>query len=123
MKIRSGFVSNSSSSSFVVIGCSLPKKLQKRLAEKLGVDVETDDWMYDGILTEKFGMEVISTEDSVDGGYVFGKVLVNVSSDGEYMERKTITFNEMREMKNKLHDILGDDLDVNVALHIGTRPS
>ena len=122
MKIRNGFVSNSSSSSFVVIGCSLPKKLQKRLAEKLGMTSGDDnEWMYDGTVEEKFKMGVISTEDSTDGGYIFGDVLADVSSDGEYMERTTIPFDKLKKVEAKIHEILGED--VPVAIHMGTRPS
>jgi hypothetical protein len=106
----------------VVIGCSLPKKLQKRLADKLGMTSGDDnEWMFDGTLEEKFDMGVISTEDSTDGGYVFGDVLADVSSDGEYLERMTIPFDKLKKTEAKIHEILGED--VPIAIHLGTRPS
>jgi len=107
----------------VVIGCSLPKKLQKSLAEELGVeDNEDNDWMYDGRTEAKFGMRIISTEDSTDGGYIFGEVLADISSDGgDYMERTTIPFEKLKRVETKIHKLLGED--VPVAIHMGTRPS
>ena len=40
MKIRNGFVSNSSSSSFVLIGCKLS---EKEITEKLAISLDDDD--------------------------------------------------------------------------------
>lgn len=44
MKIRSGFVSNSSTSSFVILGYKLTAKLQKHLIE-VGVVPPKDKWV------------------------------------------------------------------------------
>ena len=122
MKMRSGFVSNSSSSSFIVIGCPLTKQLKQTLAEKLGeADDKDDNWINDGTVSEKYGMDVLYTEDSEDQGYLFGKILANVSSDGDYLERQTIPFQQMKDVETKIHSILGNDVPVD--LHLGTRPS
>lgn len=40
MKVRNGFVSNSSSSSFVLIGCQLS---EKEIVEKLNINIDGDD--------------------------------------------------------------------------------
>lgn len=40
MKIRNGFVSNSSSSSFVLVGCKLS---EKEIAAKLNINMDDDD--------------------------------------------------------------------------------
>lgn len=120
--MRSGFVSNSSSSSFIVIGCPLTKQLKQTLAEKLGeADDKDDNWINDGTVSEKYGMDVLYTEDSEDQGYLFGKILANVSSDGDYLERQTIPFQQMKDVETKIHSILGNDVPVD--LHLGTRPS
>lgn len=48
MKIRNGFVSNSSSSSFIIVGICNKSKIQA-LLKKIGWDSEKDDDWYDRI--------------------------------------------------------------------------
>jgi hypothetical protein len=63
MKIRNGFVSNSSTSSFVIVGFKLPsKKVAKSLYEKYPDDVY---------------------KDSYNQEYTFGKVLLDVDDTKE----------------------------------------
>ena len=93
MKIRNGFVSNSSSSSFVVLGI------------KSDDDLENDE--FDSIYVE-------SDEDY----YVTGMEI----SDDEYLEETETSLTELNEMAEKVAKALNVPVS-EVKLFTGTRPS
>lgn len=51
MKVRSGFVSNSSSSSFLIYGCGVKTDIIKQIASKLNKDVDDldDDYFFNDL--------------------------------------------------------------------------
>jgi hypothetical protein len=101
MKIRNGFVSNSSSSSFIIVGVKNNKPLDESDLPK--------------------GIESLYVEGS-EYDYVTGIVLADVSDDGDYLEEKSISFSEINEMAEKVSTALNVDID-EVKLIMGTRPS
>jgi len=122
MKTRNGFVSNSSSSSFVIVGTKLTKKLENRLKEKLDVKPTDEDWQYekeDEIA--KLGISILYTEDSKDGCYTVGKVLADVGSDGDYLEKQSYSLEQLVIMAGAVRRVLGNDTDIKLMM--GTRPS
>jgi len=122
MKTRQGFVSNSSSSSFVIVGTKLTKKLEAAIKEKLGVAAGDDDWQYekeDEI--HKLGIEILYTEDTKDGCYTVGKVLADVASDGDCLESQSYSIDDLTKMAKEVRKVLGENVDVKLMM--GTRPS
>jgi hypothetical protein len=101
MKIRQGFVSNSSSSSFVIIGV-------KRSGS------------YDDIMeNEDLGNEIDSLYVEASGyDYITGIIL----SDDEYLEESCTSFTKLQEMATKVAEALKVDIS-EVELITGTRPS
>jgi len=97
MKIRNGFVSNSSSSSFVILGVKQHGDSDKKNLPK--------------------GIESIYVEES-DYDYVLGIVI----DDDEYLEGTSTSFTELQEMAKKISEALNVDIN-QVELITGTRPS
>jgi hypothetical protein len=100
MKVRNGFVSNSSSSSFVIIGV-------KRSGE------------YEEIMeNEKFekGIRTLYVEER-DYDYITGVVL----SDDDELETTCTTFEQFQEMAQKVATALNVDIK-EVKLITGCRP-
>lgn len=97
MKIRNGFVSNSSSSSFVVIGVKRDNEDDEELLEEIGLS------------------SLYVEADSYD--YITGIVI----TDDEYMEISNTSFLELQEMAQKVADALKVDIS-EVELITGTRP-
>lgn len=101
MKIRQGFVSNSSSSSFVIIGV-------KRSGD------------YDDIMENEDlgnGIDSLYVEAS-EYDYITGIIL----SDDEYLEESCTSFTQLQEMAIKVAEALKVDIS-EVELITGTRPS
>lgn len=99
MKIRNGFVSNSSSSSFVVVG-----------VKRNGDSEEIME-------NESFGNKIRSLYiDEKDFDFVTGVVI----SDNDELDRKSITFGELHEMANNVANALNVDIN-EVSLITGTR--
>ena len=116
MKIRNGFVSNSSSSSFVVLGARIAKP--ENVDEKVWEDLECG--------SPKYKINVLYHETQGGVEYVVGQVLADVSSEcGGCLEDKdyplkTLT-TQAKSIKKYVKDILG--LDITPSLIMGTRPS
>jgi len=100
MKIRNGFVSNSSSSSFVILGVK-----QKN-------EFYTDDKNKDDVT----GLESLYVEFD-DCDYIVGTII----SDDEYLEDSKTTFTELQEMAKNISEKLNVDIS-EVELITGTRP-
>jgi hypothetical protein len=101
MKIRNGFVSNSSSSSFIIIG--------------VGKTGEFDEEMEKTY--EKEGLETLYVESKFD--YITGIVLVD---NDEYIDEREISISEFNEMAQKVANILNVDIS-EIKLFTGTRPA
>lgn len=116
-KIRSGFVSNSSSSSFIIIGATLTKKLQDKLVKKFNISKEdvVDDIA--SVLEEKTNLDVLFTSDTHDGAYTIGKHLV---SGDEYLKDGNMSAEEIIKNITNIKKIIGEDADVK--LMYGTCP-
>lgn len=102
MKTRSGFVSNSSSSSFVVIGTRMT---DKELKKKGWYDeYEPTDKMPDGL-------DILHDN---DGDIIIGEIL---ASGEDYLDDSKIDLVKLQKTFNRVEKALG----VKVKLLIGTR--
>jgi hypothetical protein len=99
MKTRTGFVSNSSSSSFVIIGLTMTKKVEKKLQELYPISDDKGSWWDE--LEEKTGLDVLYDEPDSH----IGKLVACVSTD-ECLDNE----------ETPLSDLLDDIAEVRTKL-------
>ena len=122
MKIRNGFVSNSSSSSFVILGFKLEKGTD--IAETIIDEYEQYENGYSEHpqpFSEYKNIEVLTnTEDGApdDDNIVVGKKVIDVHSD-EVLESEVIDFDKIvREVKEFQKE---KGIDAPLKMYAGTR--
>jgi hypothetical protein len=101
MKIRSGFVSNSSSSSFVCVGVDVSDQpeLKKRFVDEENYELS------------KVGEEVLPNNTEYfyyeEFGEIIGWKLGGGSSDDSFFECKNLDFDELKKYADKLEQTTG----------------
>ena len=118
MKTRLGFVSNSSSSSFVLVGIKVPEKNQEDFEQKLAEVIlkrplREDEELYDVLCNS-------SNYLSDDGPGYAGKVICDMSSEDGYMEASEISMEKAWEEAYKVLCDLGIKKS-DIKLICGTR--
>lgn len=97
MKIRSGFVSNSSSTSFVLVGIEMPEDHQKRLESM------DDPWEFIEKFTEDTGLDILFQDEYK----LIGKRIASASSDGESLPDKSLSVDNIVQKITELLEKCG----------------
>lgn len=134
MKKRVGFVSNSSTCSFVVIGARfkdgefvIPEDVKIALLQEKGIEFDKEDSAdiddsFQNLLwyDSPFDVEIISTE---SGTTYVGEQIVRIASDDGYVDEVEFDFENTGEIKQKIRDLLvklGFEDNFKVALYVDT---
>ena len=124
MKIRNGFVSNSSSSSFVIVGykmtdLDLSDENKKNMMYKLGYQEKSsyfaDNW-YDFLYSdslEKISKNIGYLGDYGGSGYI-GVIIVDIQSDSYDRKSSSIELNEVNDKIKKLKEFLSIEIDPKI---------
>ena len=106
MKTRQGFVSNSSTSSFIIVGVVLAAQEVKKYE-----DPET------GVLRAcPKGFDLTYTDGDK---YILGITLADASSDGDYIPDMEFSIEELAEKRDMVREATGKE----PKLYMGTRSS
>ena len=135
MKIRSGFVSNSSSSSFVVKGYLLPKdnfdynkmiEIMNKFEFDYGEDLDEDTikdifyWEFTNMLSSKNIYICTNTEDGCpdNNTLMVGELLAEVDDEGGYFDTMVLDLENspsLEDLKEKLN------INAPIKIIVGTR--
>jgi len=122
MKIRNGFVSNSSSSSFVVIGfpySQLTNKMRKKYLENKGVKLNEDDSLLDVFwdTCNENNIAIYTEYNDIIGIEIAG-------NDGDdQLESKEFSSNDLIEVVTQLVEEFDLSDDISIKLYTGMRAS
>jgi len=132
MKIRTGFVSNSSTASFVIIGFTVPRgKFTDRfflehLYGRSNLDQMSEDDLEDDFNDTRWNNRVTVRNHEEEGApkkeTLIGVVVAEIHDDGDYADEKAIDvedlLEEAAEVRNKLNL---SEKEAPIKMYIGTR--
>lgn len=124
MKIRSGFVSNSSSSSFVMVGTEINDKILEKLSEKINLDSSRPD-IIDAYIDS---VNTSTLYPYPDNKNIYLRVVLDEEENKSYLgyqlaegdygfDEFDIDFNEVIKLADKIKELTGAE----TKLVVGTR--
>lgn len=127
MKERIGFVSNSSSSSFVAVGVKLDdsfdidkKKILKEVfrSEK-DLDAMDEYALDDAFFEAEYDSEYLIDEEGYEGTIM--KIIADAGSDGDDWSEEELDFSDLQSMGEDIIKTFCLPVDSKIKLFVGTR--